>query len=195
MKIIALFGFLALSALTSSAALVNYTTNTSQLCPVGNPNCGANFQIVGDVRIQFNGLSNGSVFANPTSNLSYGDITVSCVVNGPTGCASQSFAGLVLTLTVMQTSPFGGNGFFNPLGSISGSIGGNSSSGVLTFSNNVMNIGIVSYTVTPSTNLVSPSVRNGVSTIEGTATVPEPATYAMLGSALLGLGLLRRRKA
>jgi hypothetical protein len=27
------------------------------------------------------------------------------------------------------------------------------------------------------------------------STVPEPSTYAMLGSALLGLGLLRRRKA
>ncbi len=41
----------------------------------------------------------------------------------------------------------------------------------------------------------SPS-NNGAFTASGSGSViPEPSTYAMLGSALIGLGLLRRRKA
>lgn len=47
--------------------------------------------------------------------------------------------------------------------------------------------------IAPGSNLVGAFTANGSADVTGTL-VPEPTTYAMLGTALLGLGYLRRRK-
>lgn len=52
----------------------------------------------------------------------------------------------------------------------------------------------VDFIVTNVGPLVTGVTFNGRFTAEYREAVPEPSTYAMLGSALLGLGLLRRRK-
>ncbi len=47
--------------------------------------------------------------------------------------------------------------------------------------------------VAPTSNVIGAFTANGSADVTGTF-VPEPSTYAMLGTALLGLGYLRRRK-
>jgi hypothetical protein len=47
--------------------------------------------------------------------------------------------------------------------------------------------------IAPTSNSVGAFTANGSADVTGTF-VPEPSTYAMLGTALLGLGYLRRRK-
>ena len=185
---------LALSSLTASAGTVTYSTSTSQLC-VGGSGCGVSTQTIGSVLVTFNPIASSSVLAAPTTFSSFGEIVIACV-GGGTACSSQSLAGLNLFLNIAQTVPSAGSASISG-GVITGSISGVGSSAVITWSvPNAVSIGTVSYSLLNNPlSLVPPSA--GVTTfIQGVITdspVPEPSTYALISSALLGLGLLRKR--
>ena len=60
------------------------------------------------------------------------------------------------------------------------------------------NFGPTSFNINQTTRIVAPNSGTppGATTVQGTVnstTIPEPATYAVVGFALLGLGVLRRR--
>lgn len=87
---------------------------------------------------------------------------------------------------------------------ITGSVSGSASSAVINWATpNAVTIGTIQYSVLNTQSsiipfgLVPPFVNGGVTSVQALiedSMVPEPSTYAMIGGALLGLGLLRRRK-
>ena len=204
MKFSTLLAVLGLSAFTSSAAMVNFNTTGSTICDVANV-CAAS-QTIGGLTLSFAVIGSAGVNANPTSISSFGEIRLACV-DGTTTCASQDLSGYYAKIQVTQTLPIvGGSGFIGN-GIISGSISGNSSGASVTWAaNNSLTLGVIKYEVlnlvlglaTPSTNNTNNFSNVGSTTVQARitdTTIPEPSTYAMLGSALIGLGLLRRRKA
>jgi len=142
----------------------------------------------------------GSTMVNATTGASFGDIVFSCL-GGGTGCASQPIPlGLMLTINVTQTLPTAGGPTGIPSASIVGAVSGVSNSGTVTWpANNTINIGVISYRIANNPlNLVPPSTSNGDTTVQGIVTdttVPEPTTFAFIGSALIaGVALARRRR-
>lgn len=197
MKFFTLVALLGLSTISSMATIVNYDTTGSTLCPTAAA-CGASTTvIIGQVRVDFTVLPNAQVVATPTSFGSFGEIRISCLAFASTDCLSQDLTGLTLNIKVTQSTPTGGVGNI-AAGTISGSMSGQASSASITWpAANSTTIGLVTYSVLNNPlGLVPPTTNAGVTSVQARITViPEPATYAMLGSALVALGLLRRRKA
>ncbi len=192
-------------AATASAAAITYNTNAA----------GTQFGSGGLSLANTSGVAATLAFSpNPSSNtgvpsgLNYGDFTLTCG-----GCGTQAsglgsiFAAFTFNLIVTDVTD-GGVGTF--IGTSTGGAVFSDLSGITiswlptqlgTGTNNATSgtFGPTSFGITPLSIIVAPNSGNplsGNTTVQGTinsSAVPEPATFGMLGAALIGLGLMRKR--
>ncbi|MFN7541901.1 MAG: PEP-CTERM sorting domain-containing protein [Acidobacteriota bacterium] len=201
-----LASFLCVFVAPGFGAMVTFNTNSSTLC-VGSVACSSQVQTVGGVTLTFVPNTGVTLNANPIASTSFGEIWLQCN-DGSTTCAPENLGAqnLVLSIVFTQTSPDSATGSIDST-SITGSIGGNSGFAQITWMTPSVMVGLspITYTVVNSPlNLNSPATSilqganslgpPGKTTIQGTVNdVPEPSTYALIGGALLGLRILRRR--
>ena len=156
----------------------------------------------------FNGASSlavdgGSITFTPVTNSqvnlpSFGSLGLLTATGLNTTNPTPVTSAFMLTITqVPGTGVTGTTGALT--GSLAGTLSANSSSTTLTFTTPTVTIGNITYTVstftqiTPQSQGRSNSIEANITSTPITAT-PEPTTYGLLGSGLVAMFMMRRRK-
>jgi hypothetical protein len=196
-------GFLALGSSSAYATTVDYYTEASinGSTMSGNPLVNGDLEgtLFDGISISFTGIGN-SIFpatTNAPSQISLGDVDLTAFTSS--GQPTETFTNVPFNLEIFQTVPTSGNGTL--VGSVSGTFSVTQASigSEVTFSNSVVTIGSTTYTLQYNpVELVSPSTNGGNTSIQAdvvSSAAPEPMTTALVGAGLLGVSMLRRRKA
>jgi hypothetical protein len=195
-----------------ASASVTYQTSGVFNCTNGGnlTGCGTNVLDFGtspvgstaDIILTFVGQPGNTV--TPVTGGSFGDLVLSCG-GGNADCGNETIAaGITLTITIDETSPVETPAPLSLDATINGgTVGENSSGTVAVIWASQSSVGFAdgtAYAIGPLNQpLVPPSSGTGDLSLQGTITttsnlVPEPATFGLMGAALVGLGFFARKR-
>jgi hypothetical protein len=164
------------------ATPVTYSTSAT----LSGPDLSGSSLANGGATITF--TDQASTGVNAPTNISLGFFTVS----GGTG----TFSGDSILLTITQTVPSSGSA--SSSSTISGAVTSTSNGIDVTFSPTTVHIGSATYNLLANYFLVAPNTNGGVTSVEANVavptTAPEPASLALIGSSLIGIGAVLRRR-